>query len=59
MTPKIYQSFKKRLEVRGVFLDMSMAFDKIWHEGLSYKTKQNGIKGNLIDTLATFLNDRK
>ena len=46
------------LEVRGVFLDISKAFDKVRHEGLSYKLKQNVIKGNLIATLTTFLNDR-
>ena len=30
-----------------------------WNEGLIYKFKQNKIKGNLIDTLTNFLNDRK
>ena len=30
-----------------------------WHEGLIYKLKQNRIKGNIIDTLTNFLNDRK
>ena len=36
-----------------------MAFDKVWHGGLIYKSKQNGLKGNLLDTLTNFLNDRK
>ena len=56
---EIYQSFDNGLEVRGVFLDISKAFDKVWHEDLIYKLKQNGVKGNLLDTLTNFLNDRK
>ena len=36
---------KKCLEVRSVYLDMSKAFDKVWHEGLVYKLRQNGING--------------
>ena len=59
ITHEIYQSFDDGLEVKGVFLDIYKAFDKVWHEGLVYKLKQNGIKGNLLDTLTKFLNDRK
>ena len=59
ITHEIYQSFDDGLEVRGIFLDISKAFDKVWHEGLIYKLKQNGVKGNLLETLTNFLNDRK
>ena len=45
--------------VRGVFLDISKAFDKVWHKGLKYKLKQSGISGNLLDTITDFLNSRK
>ena len=57
ITYEIYQSFDDGLEVREVFLDISKAFDKVWHEGLIYKLKQNEIKGNLLDTLTNFLNE--
>ena len=53
------QPFDHWLEVRKDFLDIFKAFDKFWHEGLIFKFKQNGIKGNLIDILINFLNDRK
>ena len=42
-----------------MFLDISKAFNKVWHQGLLYKLKQNGISGNLLETLTDFLKDRK
>ena len=50
----MYQSFDDWLEVKGVFLDISKAFDKVWLDGLIYKPKQNGVMGNLLDTLTSF-----
>ena len=34
MTHEIYQPFDDNLEVRAVFLDITTAFDKVWHKGL-------------------------
>ena len=59
ITHEIYKSFDACLDVRAVFLDISKAFDKVWHQGLLYKLKQNGISGNLLETLTDFLKDRK
>ena len=47
------------LEIRSVYLDMSKAFDKVWHEGLIFKLKQNGINGKLLKLLTNYLNKRK
>ena len=46
-------------EIRGVFLDISKAFDKVWHEGLAFKLKQNGIYGNLLNVFEDFPRNRK
>ena len=43
----------------GAFLDISKAFDKVWHEGLLLKLNQNGISGNLLELLRDFLSYRK
>ena len=47
ITHEIYKSFEDGFEVRDVFLDISKAFDKVWHERLSLELKQNGISGSL------------
>ena len=47
------------LEVKSVFLDISKAFDKVWHDGIIYKLTQNGISGNLLNLLEDFLKERK
>ena len=46
-------------EIRGVFLDISKAFDKVWHEGLAFKLKQNGISGNLLNIFDDFMRNKK
>ena len=56
---EIYSSFDEGLEVRSVFLDISKAFDKVWHDGIIFKLTQNGISGNLLNLLRDFLNERK
>ena len=39
ITHEIYQSFdcSTTRDVKGVFFDISKAFDKVWHEGLLFK----------------------
>ena len=56
---EILSAFDIDLEVRGLFLDVSKAFDKVWHAGLIYKLRQNGICGDLINILNDFLTNRK
>ena len=59
ITQEIYSSFDEGLEVRSVFLDISKAFDKVWHDGIIFKLTQNDISGNLLNLLRHFLNKRK
>ena len=42
--------------MRGVFLDISKAFDKVWHIGLLFKA---GVEGQLLALLKDYLYNRK
>ena len=52
ITHEIYQSFDDSLEVRAVFLDISKAFDKVWHKDLIFKLKQNGISDKILNIIS-------
>ena len=60
-TNQIHEAFEnpKSLEVRAVFLDISKPFDKVWHQGLLFKLKQNGIPGKLLNLFESYLHNRK
>ena len=59
ITHDIYLSFDSSLslETRAVFLDISKAFDRVWHDSLLFKLKQNGVSGNLLELIKSFLSD--
>ena len=46
-------------DVRGVFLGISKAFDKVWHKGLLHKLKSYGVEGEFLSSLEYYLRDRK
>ena len=58
ITHDIYESIDEDLETSAVFLDISKAFDKVWHGSLLYKLKQNCISGNILNIITDILNLR-
>ena len=56
ITHKIYSGFEEIpcMETRVIFLDLSKAFDRVWHKGLIHKLQCNGISGNLLMLLQDF-----
>lgn len=54
---KILQSFEKKEYCSAVFLDISQAFDRVWHEGLLHKIKSNFPNG-LFNVLKSYLINR-
>ena len=59
ITHKIYQSFDEGFDIHSVFLNISNAFDKEWHDGIILKLKQNGLSGNILNLFPNFLTNRK
>ena len=59
ITTAIYESSENYEETHVIFLDISKAFDKVWHESLLFKLQCNGIDGNHYELLKTFFSSRK
>ena len=45
--------------MRGIFLDISKAFYKVWYESLVFKSKTYGVGSNLLKLLKNHLTDRQ
>ena len=56
---KIYEALEGGKEVRVVFLDISKAFDKVWHAGLLRKLEALGIQSPLLQWFESYLCNRK
>ena len=59
LVDKIHSSLDINLNIWYVFLDMTKAFDKVWHRGPLFKLEQNGIRGKLLDLLRSYLVNRR
>ena len=58
---EIQTTFDKNptVAVRGVFLDILKAFDKVWHNGIIFKLKADGVEGELLSLLKNYLENRE
>ena len=56
---EICSYFDDGFEIRSFFLDISKAFDKVWHKAIIFKLQQNGISDDLPNILSDFLRNRK
>ena len=44
---------------RAVALDISRAFDRVWHASLLHKLKSNGFSGQIFGFVLSFLSNRR
>jgi hypothetical protein len=52
-------SFDKGITTQAVYLDISKAFDRVWHRGLLSKLEAIGIRGTLLNWFCDYLSNRK
>ena len=59
ITHKIRKSWAEGKITHGVFLDVSAAFDKVWHKGLFTKLESSNVRDKALDLLKSYLTGRK
>ena len=59
VSDRIARAFNKSGGTRAVALDISKAFDRVWHAGLLHKTKSYGISGQIFRLISSFLSNRQ
>ena len=55
----IRKSWTENKITHGLFLDVSSAFDKVWHSGLLAKLLQVGVEDKVHEILSSYLQNRK
>lgn len=55
----ITKRFNWRQSTGAIFLDVSKAFDRVWHQGLVFKMKDQGYTTGMTELLKSYLSERK
>ena len=58
MSDRIATAFNRSGATRAVALDISKAFDRVWHAGLLHKRNSYGISGHILGLISSFLSKR-
>ena len=56
---RIVRAFNRSGATQAVALDISKAFDRVWHAGLLRKLKPYGISGQIFGLISSFLSNRR
>ena len=59
VSDRIARNFNRSGATRAVALDISKAFDRVWHAGLLHKLKSYGISGQIFSLISSFLSNRR
>ena len=59
VSDRIARAFNRSGTTQAVALDISKAFDRVWHAGLLHKLKSYGISGQIFSLISSFLSNRR
>ena len=59
MSDRIARAFNRSGSTRAVALDISKAFDRVWHSGLLHKLNSYGISGQIFGLISSFLSNKQ
>ena len=59
VSERIAGAFNRSGATRAVALDISKAFDRVWHAGLLHKFKSYGISGQIFGLISSLLSNRQ
>ena len=58
LSDRIARAFNRSGATRAMALDISNAFDRVWHAGLLHKIKSYGVSGQIFGPIS-FLSNRQ
>ena len=59
LSDRIVRAFNRSGATLTVALDISKAFDRVWHAGLFHKLESYGISGQILGLISSFLSKRR
>ena len=59
LSDRIARTFNRSGATQAVALDISKAFDRVWHAGFLHKLKSYGISGQIFSLISSFLSNRR
>ena len=59
VSDRIARAFNRSGATRAIALDISKAFDRVWHAGVLHKLKSYGISGQIFGLISSFLSNRR
>ena len=59
LSDRTARAFNRSGATRAVALDISKAFDRVWHAGFLHKLRSYGISGQIFGLISSFLSNRR
>ena len=58
MTNDIEHFFDKKKKIGAVFVDLSLAYDTVWHHGLTLKLLKTSLNKNIVKIIVKMISQR-